>query len=77
MEDKLIQIFFNVFGISDYEKIVELKKDEIEEWDSISHLDLVQEIEEAFCIEMSRNEIFEIDSFPKALEILKSHCKGE
>ncbi len=47
------------------------KKDDIEEWDSINHLNLIVELEDKLKISFSKEEIEKMDSVSKLIEILK------
>lgn len=64
------------------EKILLLEEDEVtddvsrkenEEWDSMTHLVLVSEIEEAFNITLSDDNVIEIHTIKDIKEILKKH----
>lgn len=68
--DKLIDAFATGLGI-DVSKIDDsLKYQGITEWDSISHMVLVSEIEEAFDIVLETDEVISMSSFKKAREII-------
>ena len=68
MNDKLNQIFLEVFEINSIPK--NFVKDESDLWDSLKHLILIVEIEAAFNISLSPEEISKIDSISTALECL-------
>lgn len=51
----------------------ELKYQEIEEWDSIAHMSLISEIEECFGITFQTDDIVDLSSFKKGIEILKKY----
>ena len=68
MIDKLNKIFLEVFEINPIpENFVKYESDL---WDSLKHLTLIVEIETAFDISLSPEEITKIDSFPSALECI-------
>lgn len=67
--EKYIQVFCNTMGISK-EQTVGLEYNAIPEWDSIGHLSLVADIEEIFEIMMNPDDIIELSSFDKGIEIL-------
>ena len=63
--------FKRVFEVSDNtSKIESLKYQEIPEWDSVGHMELVSEIEDAFDIELETEDIIEFSSYQKGKEIL-------
>lgn len=51
----------------------ELVYQSIPEWDSISHMILISEIESVFDINIETNDVIEMSSFVKAKEILGSY----
>lgn len=45
----------------------------IPEWDSIAHMALVAEIEEAFDVMLPTEDVIALSSFTKCVEILRKH----
>ena len=45
----------------------------IPEWDSVGHMSLVAEIEDAFDIMMDTDDIIDFSSYNKGIEILKKY----
>jgi acyl carrier protein len=68
MIDKLNQIFLEVFEINPIPK--NFVKYESDLWDSLKHLTLIVEIEVAFNISLTPEEITKIDTFSSALECI-------
>ncbi len=71
MEERLKKIMSRVFGVP-----VELinndsSLDTIDDWDSITHMNLALAIEQAFDITLEPDEIIELISFELILAILK------
>jgi acyl carrier protein len=50
---------------------LEIGKDPL--WDSIGHMALVAELEDQFGIELEADEIVDMSSYAKAIEILRRH----
>jgi len=48
----------------------ELAYESITEWDSVGHMGLIAEMEEAFNIEMSMDDVIDFSSFEKGKEVL-------
>jgi acyl carrier protein len=48
----------------------ELNKDDVPEWDSINHLNLIIELEDEFNVSFSSDEIQEINSIEKILRFI-------
>jgi acyl carrier protein len=73
MEDSLKRVMSDLFGISTDEINEESSIHTIEAWDSLKHMELVAAIEENFDIPMlSMDEIVEMTSFAKIIEILRN-----
>ena len=51
----------------------ELKYNEIPEWDSIGHMSLISALEEEFKITIETDDIVDLSSFKKGIEILKKY----
>ena len=71
--EKYISAFKNSLSID--EKIVNdnLKYNEIPEWDSIGHMSLMSELEDAFKISIDTDDIVDFSSFQKGKKILKKY----
>ena len=50
-----------------------LEYQSIPEWDSVGHMGLVASIEDAFDIMMDTDDIIDLSSFEKGIEILKKY----
>jgi acyl carrier protein len=73
MIDKLNKIFIEVFETNPIPE--NFRKYENDLWDSLKHLTLIVEIESAFDISFSPDEISKIDSFTSALECINVKIK--
>ena len=71
--EKLTGIFEDVFDIEDVELTDATSADDIEEWDSLSHVQLIVAIEKAFKMKFTSLEIMKFTS----LEIMKWKNVGE
>lgn len=60
MEERVTQIMAHVFNISLDEIGEDASSESIENWDSVTHITLVQAIEEEFDIEIDEQEIAEV-----------------
>lgn len=67
--EKYINAFVQALEISE-DQVVGLKYQDIPEWDSVGHMSLIAEIEEAFDIMMDTDDIIDLSSFEKGIEIL-------
>ena len=64
--------FTDTFGIS-ASQTNGLKYQAIEAWDSVGHMGLVAAIEDSFNIMLEPDDIVDLSSFEKGIEILKKY----
>ena len=67
--ENYVSIFKKVFDVTE-DKLPDLQYQAIEEWDSVGHMELVSELEDAFDIEMETDDIIDFNSFEKGITIL-------
>jgi acyl carrier protein len=65
-------IFTNSLGV-ELNQLEELKYNDVPSWDSIGHMSLMTEIEDAFDIFLEVDDIINFSSFKAGLEILKKY----
>ncbi|MBR4853809.1 MAG: acyl carrier protein [Alistipes sp.] len=70
--EKYNNAFVETLQISE-EKLVGLKYQSVELWDSVGHMTLVATIEDAFDIMMDTDDIIDLSSYEKGIEILKKY----
>lgn len=70
MTGKLNQIFAAVLDISPSEISDEVSFDSVDNWDSMSHMILINQLEETFNIELTGDEIADIKSVADAKKAL-------
>ena len=68
--------FITAFDIKIEKLDSDLKYESITEWDSIGHMGLIAELEDAFEISMEMDDIIDFSSYVKGVEILKKYKKG-
>jgi acyl carrier protein len=64
--------FMESFGI-DESALDGLEYQSIDEWDSVGHMGLIAEIEEAFGIELEMDDVIDFSSYVRGKEILKKY----
>lgn len=57
----------------DESRLPGLKYQDVPEWDSIGHMSLVAELEDAFDIMMETDDIVDLSSYERGKEILKKY----
>ena len=72
VEVKLKNVFNLVFR-QEFESYSSLNQDNIAEWDSIRHLDLIMALEEAYNIEIEFDDIALLTSYTFILEFLNEN----
>jgi len=71
--DRLRQAFRSSLGLSDDVAVDMLEYRGIERWDSLAHLALVAQIEDSFNVMLDTDQVIDLGSFGKAVEILREH----
>jgi acyl carrier protein len=71
-KEKYIHAFVEALEIEE-EKVEGLKYQEIPEWDSVGHMSLIAELEDAFDIMMDTDDIIDFSSYDKGIELLKKY----
>ena len=69
MEEKILEILKNVFELDTVDKTC--SQQTCEKWDSMGQLNLVVELESEFDISLEPEEIGEMTSYDKIVEIVK------
>jgi acyl carrier protein len=69
-EEDLKEIFKSALEITDTNEVEIVTYRSIPSWDSVGHMALVAEIEDKFLIELTTQQVLELSSFDKALEIV-------
>lgn len=69
MEEKVLEILKNVFELDSVDS--SCSQENCEKWDSMGQLNLVVELESEFDVTLEPEEIAEMTSFSKIIEVLK------
>jgi len=70
--EKYKKAFVNSFEVKE-EEVDKLEYQSIPEWDSVGHMGLISELEEAFNIQFEMDDVVELGSYFKGIEILKKY----
>lgn len=71
-EKKYFQIFMDVLNVPE-DEVRGLKYQSIEAWDSVGHMALIAAIEDAFDLMMDTDDIIDLESYEKGMEILQKN----
>lgn len=75
-KERYLQIFMDTFSVTE-EEARGLEYAAIPAWDSVGHMTLMAELEDAFDIMMDTDDIIEFNSFAKGMEILQNNYEVE
>jgi acyl carrier protein len=70
--EKYDQIFINSFQVNKRE-LPKLSYQGVDAWDSIGHMKMIAELEEAFNIMIETDDILDFGSYLKGFEIVKKY----
>ncbi len=70
--EKYNKAFIESFDVTD-EQLEGLKYQDIPAWDSVGHMGLISEIEDAFDIQFETDDIIDFNSYEKGIELLKKY----
>jgi acyl carrier protein len=70
---KLINSFEEALGLVTSSIVDSLTYQSVPEWDSISHMILISQLEEDFNVSLETDDVIDMSSFAKAREILAKH----
>lgn len=71
--EKLVAAFAESLGITPESITDDLKYQSIPEWDSVSHMVLIAELEDKFEVSLETDDVIDMSSVGKAKEILKKY----
>ncbi len=72
-QETLRNAFASALAVSADTDIENMKYGEVESWDSVAHMALIAEIENAFDIMLSTDDVIDLSSFHKAKEIVSKY----
>jgi acyl carrier protein len=73
MKEKIDKVFKDVIGADSSVDRKILIYNEVEGWDSVAHMTLVAALEEAFDCMLDMDDILDMSSYNKALEIMAKY----
>ena len=71
--EKYKKAFMEVFEVDETALGGDFSSDTVEKWDSVSQMTLVTVLEESFDIMIDIDDIYELTSFDKGMEVLKKY----
>ena len=71
VKENIKKVFLDVFGMDEKKFHFGMTSEEIKEWDSLSHMNLVSGLEKEFGLSMEIDEISDMDSVNKVIEVVE------
>tara|TARA_B100000925_G_C21749871_1_gene363007 strand:+ start:214 stop:456 length:243 start_codon:yes stop_codon:yes gene_type:complete len=72
-KEKLVYAFTEALGVDEDLIVNSLKYQSIKEWDSVSHMILITELEDIFEISIETDDVIDLSSVEKAKKILSKY----
>jgi len=72
LEERLANLFEKTFGLEKERFSIDMQPEDVPNWDSIGHMNLIMYMEQEFDQHFEVDDIMEMSSPAKILEILKS-----
>ena len=74
VSERVASTFRSVFDLDDSVALDELEYNSTRVWDSVAHMTLIAALEQQFDCMLEMDEILEMSSYPKAVEIMGKHA---
>jgi len=71
--DSVQEVFIEILGLEEPIDWANVKYQETERWDSLGHMAIVAELEDRFDVMLETDDILNMSSYERALEILAKH----
>ena len=71
--EKYVNAFKEALGLAEKSISKDLAYQSVQEWDSVGHMELVSELEDAFDISMETDDIIDFNSFEAGIAILAKY----
>lgn len=75
VRSQLLLVFQHVFGVDSVDDSMSVET--LDEWDSLSHINLILELESEFGVSISTDEAIEIMSLPAVMALVKAKTKHQ
>lgn len=69
---KLEEIFMDVFDLDEVDLFEDTTADDIDEWDSLEHINLIEAVEEEFGMKFKMGEVSTMKNVGEMVKIIKS-----
>jgi len=76
LDGRLRKVFSELFRVEPAELQDDVRRGELDGWDSLGHLDLVSALEREFGVSLDTDQALEIETFGDAKRVLR-HLRGD
>ena len=77
IKERLQDIFRDVFDDDNIELFDEMTSEDVEDWDSLSRMTLIDEIERVFAIELTTDEILRAKNVGEFIRVIEKRVQSE
>lgn len=74
--EKYDKAFMDILKVTADQLHADLKYQDVSEWDSVGHMDLIAELEDIFDIMFETDDIIDFNSYEKGKEILQKYDRN-
>ena len=75
MDEQLKEIFATALDLEVDEIEEDSSQDNLEDWDSLGHLNLISEIEKEFKVKITMDEVMAMTTYSKVKEVICAHLE--
>jgi acyl carrier protein len=75
MDEQLKEIFATALDLEIDEIENDSSQDNLEDWDSLGHLNLISEIEKEFKVKVTMDEVMAMTTYSKVKEVISDHLE--
>lgn len=76
MDEQLKEVFAEALDIEIDEIEEDSSQDNLEDWDSLGHLNLISEIEKTFKVKITMDEVMAMTTYAKVKEVVSTHLEN-
>ena len=76
MNENVVRIMAETFRVKECDIIPELAMEDMDEWDSLIHMELIANLEEELGVEFDVDEITEMNTVAKIISIVEAKVNG-
>ncbi|QIK80419.1 acyl carrier protein [Lysobacter sp. HDW10] len=74
--DRIVAVFAKVLGLPESEIVDDLRYSSIPQWDSIAHMSVIADLEDAYDIMIDMDDVVDMNTVGKAREIIAKYTQS-